>query len=227
MLTNFIEEHLEQFGRLLAGADHEIEEIQPGQDAIALGNIATEGIAAALFAADHGIRFHHLRRDIFESHAGFIDRHIVEFAELVEHGGGGEGLDDGAALAAHFEQIKRQQGIHAQLVDELAVLIANAAAVCVTIGDEQHIGFVLDGRLEPHVDVRADGFRSLHLGEGWVARVMDFDHLGLAAPEQAREPAGAIAPHRIHHHGEACIFDLLEIHQFLEVCDVRLGRHRT
>ena len=82
---------------------------KPSQNAVAFGHIAAEGIAAALFAADHGIRFEHLGRNIFESNACFIDRHIIELAELVEHGGRGKGLDDGAALAADFQQVIGQQ----------------------------------------------------------------------------------------------------------------------
>src|SRR6266508_5374521 len=71
MLANFVEKHLEQIRWFLVCLDHEIQEIQARQNAIPLWNIATEGVPAALFTANHGICFQHLWRDVFESHACF------------------------------------------------------------------------------------------------------------------------------------------------------------
>jgi hypothetical protein len=52
-------------------------------------------------------------------------------------------LDNVAAFAADLEQVQRQQGIDPQLVDELTVLVADAAAVGVAVGDQQDIGVIL------------------------------------------------------------------------------------
>ncbi len=64
-------------------------------------------------------------------------------------------------------------------------------------------------------------------GKDGIARVVDLDHLGLPALEQPGEPAGAIAPHGIHHDRKACILDPLEIDQFMEVGNVGFSWHRT
>ena len=60
---------------------------------------------------------HHLRRDILEAHARFMDGHPVQFAEFIEHRRGRERFDDVAAFAAHIEKIERQQRVYAQLID--------------------------------------------------------------------------------------------------------------
>ena len=170
--ADFSKEQVEQLGGFLAGLDHEIEQVQTRQDAIPLRYVAAEGIAAALLAADQGVGFEHLWGDIFEADAGLVDRNVIEHSQFVEHGGGGDGLDDRAALAAHFEQVVSQQGENAQLVDELAPLIAHPNPVGVAVGDDQHIGFLIQRRLQADVDVGRDGFGTFHFGERRVTLVV-------------------------------------------------------
>ena len=220
MLADLVKKHLEQLGRLLAGLHHEIEHIQTRQDPIPLGDVAAEGIPAALLAADHGVRFHHLGSDVFEAYARFINRDIIELAQLVQHGRRGQGLDDRAALAADLQQIERHQGIHAQLVDELTVLVTDAAAVRIPVRDQEDIGLVLHSRLQTNVDIWTDGLRTFHLREGGVARIVDLDYPGLATLEQTAEPAAAVAPHGIHHDRKAGILDPLDIDQLMQIGNI-------
>jgi hypothetical protein len=53
---------------------------------------------------------------------------------------------------------------------------------------------------------------------------MDFDHLGTAAAQDLREPAGAVAPHVVDDHLEAGILDGLDVDQLGDAYHVgRLG----
>ncbi len=224
MLANLVEQHLEQLGGLFAGADHEIEHVQARQDAIPLGDVAAEGVAAAFLAADEGVGLDHLGSHIFETNPGLNDRDVIECAQFVEHGGGGKSLDDGAALAANLQQVISQQGVDPQLVDEFPVLVADAAAVGVAVGDEQDVGVIVNGGFQPDIDVRRDGFGAFHLREGGIALVVDLEHFCFATCQQAGEIPGSIAPHGVHHDGEAGIPDGLEIDQLVDV--VNVGRMR-
>ena len=204
----------------LPSADHQVEHIQAGQDAIPFGDIAAEGIAAAFLAADQGIGLEHLGGHVLEAHTGLVNRDIVDLPELVEHHGGGERLDDRAAQAAHLEQVIGQQAIDAQLVDELPVLVAHAQAVSVAVGDQQHIRMVVQGGLQADVDVRRDGLGAFHLREDRVALVVDLDDFGFSARQQAREVACAVAPHAVHHDGQAGILDRLQVDQCPAECSL-------
>src|SRR6266498_1574747 len=223
MLTNFIKKHLEQFGRLLAGPHHKIQEIKICQNAIPFWDVSAERVSATLFAADHGIRFHHLRRDVFESHTGLVNSHIIKFAELVEHGRCGKCLDDSTSFPPDFQQIKSQQRIYAQLINKFSVLIADATTICIPVRNEQHVCIVFNGGFQSNVNVWADGFGSLHFRKRWIACVVDLNDLRLATFQQSGEPACAVSPHSIHQYSKTCIFDLLQIYQFLEIDDVGFG----
>ena len=52
---------------------------------------------------------------------------------------------------------------------------------------------------------------------------MDFDDPGLAACQQLGEPACAVAPHGIHHHGQPGVLEGLQVDQCLDVFNVGGG----
>ena len=83
---------------------------------------------------------------------------------------------------------------------------------------------VVHGGLQPDVDVGRDGFGALHLGEDRVALVMDLDHFGPATRQQAREVTGAVAPHGVHHDGQAGLLDGLQVDQPVDVSLVGCDR---
>ena len=84
--ANFLEQQLDQFRWPLPRPHHEIQQVQAGQNAIPFRHIATERITTTLFAADHRICFDHLGRYVLEAHAGLVHGHVVELAELIQHG---------------------------------------------------------------------------------------------------------------------------------------------
>ncbi len=227
MGAHLIEEDLDQLGGFGVQFDHHIEDEKAGQDAVTLGDMATEGIPARFFPTDEGIGFEHLWSNVFEANASFMDGNIVDFAQLVEHPGGGDGLDDRATLATHLEHVISKQTVDAQLIDELAVLIADTDPVSVAIVDQQDIGIVIDGGLQADIDVGGDRLGPLHLREEGIALGVNLDHLGSATLEQSREPACPVAPHRIDHHFQACIADRLEIEHRLDEFDIRRGGIET
>ncbi len=226
LASNFREQIFQQFSRFLACLDHEIEHVQPGENPVAFGDIVAEGVAARFLAANQRVRLGHFRRDEFESHACLVDGYTVDLAEDVQHACRGQGFYDGAAQAADFQQVIRQQGVHAQLVDEPPVLVADAATVRVAVGDEQNVRFVVHGGFQTHVNIRLDRFGTFHLREGRIADIVNFDHLGLSARQQACKPARAVTPHRVHHHGQPRVFDGAQVNQPIprQMLDVRRRR---
>ena len=95
----------------------------------------------------------------------------------------------------------------------MSVLIADSAAVRITISDEQDVSLVFNCRFQTDINIRLNRFRPLHLRKGRIALVMDLDHASLSAREQAWKPAHAVAPHGIHHDGQPCILDGLQVDQ--------------
>jgi len=183
--AHHVEQHGQQLGRLLARPAQQVEQVQIAQDTVALRHVPAEGIAAALLAADEAVVLHHCGRNVLEAHARVYDGHAVPFAELVEHGGRAERLDDGPALPAHLQQIHREQRVHPQLVHERAVLVAHAAAVRVAVQDADDIRAQLARLRQPGVHVRGNRLRPLHLREDGIALGMVFDDARLAAAHEA------------------------------------------
>ena len=220
-LPQRFEERLQQLRGRLAGAHHEIEEVEVAQNAIALRDVAPEGVAAALLAADEAIHLQELGRDVLEAHAGLVDGDAVQLPQAVEHLRGRERLDDRAAFAAHFEEVVGQQPEDAQLIHELAVLIADAHAVGVAIGDEAHVRAKCERLRQRRIHVGLDRLRALHLRKERVARRVDFADSRAPAAEQSREPARRVAPHRLDEHVQPGVAQPLQVYQPAKMGDVR------
>ena len=207
------EEHRQQLGRLLAGAAHHVEQVEVRQDAVALGHVTAKRIAAALLAADQAVVLHHRRRDVLEADARIDHLDAVALAQLLQHRGRAQRLNDRPALAANLQQIHRQQGVNPELVDELPVLVAEAAAIRVAIQDADRVRADGPRLRQPGVHVRRDRFGPVHLRKDGVPLRVVLQHLGLAAGDEAGKVAGAVAPHVVHQHGEPGVLDRLDIHQ--------------
>src|SRR4030042_36310 len=85
---------------------------------------------------DKGIFQPHHRGDVLKAHRRFIHRNPVYLAEAVGHAGGGQRLDDGTALAAHFQEIEAEQREYLKLGDEIPLFIDDAHAVGIAVGSQ-------------------------------------------------------------------------------------------
>ncbi len=119
----------------------------------------------------------------FRDYHELLDVHGAELlamtdpmAERVRKIGGetisGDGLDDGAALAADLKEVISKQAEHTQLVDKSAVLVAQPNPVSVTVGDNSDIRVEQRHIAQTIVDVGRDWLRPRHLGEDGVTFVM-------------------------------------------------------
>ena len=120
-------------------------------------DMPAEAVAPALLPADEGVFCHHHRRDVFEAHRRLVHRHFKNLAQPVSHAGGGHRLDDGAALAAHLQQVEAEQGKDLELGDEVALFIDDAHAVGIAIGSQADVGLLLFNRRRQPVEVTAIG----------------------------------------------------------------------
>ncbi len=65
----------------LALAHEEVQQQQVGVDAVALGEVHAEAVAARLLAAHHGPGLDHPGPHELEAHRGLVDGHAVTLAE--------------------------------------------------------------------------------------------------------------------------------------------------
>ena len=116
-------------------------------------------------------------------------------------------------MAAHLQQIVGQQPVDPQLVDELAVLISEAAAVRVAIQNTDTIRAHRAGYGQAGVHIGGDRLRAGHFGEDRVALRVDFDDLRFAPRQNLCQPAGAVAPHTVHDDLQARVADRRHVDQ--------------
>ena len=159
----------------------------------------------------------HRRCNVFEADAGLDDGYIVGCTQLVEHRSCAEGFDNWAAFAAYLQQVVGKQPVDPQLVDELAVLIAEAAAVGVSVKDADAIGFDGASQGEAGVHIWGDWLRAGHFGKGRIALRVDFDDIGPAARQDFAQPAGAVAPHAVDDDLQAGVADVGYVDQSVQM----------
>src|SRR5436309_4015656 len=70
--------------------DDHVGKRDPGQNAIALRNMAAESETTALLTSEDGIRLGHLRPDVLEAHFELVHLDAEALAQLVDHRGRGE-----------------------------------------------------------------------------------------------------------------------------------------
>ncbi len=141
----------------LALADEQVQQQQVGVDAVALGQVHAEAVAAGLLAAHHGAGLDHLGAHVLEADRRLVDVHTVALAEADDHRGLVDGGDHRRALAAVLEQVVHQQAVALELVDEDAVLVDRAGAVGIAVEQQAQVVAARRGRVERLVHVWADG----------------------------------------------------------------------
>ena len=185
-----------------------------------LRHVAAKGVAAALLTADKRIVLQHRRRHEFEADACLHYGHVVGRAQLIQHRGRAEGLDNRTAFAAHLKQVVGEQPVDAQLIDELAILIAEAAAVGVPVKNTDTVGLYGAGDGQAGVHIGGNRLGAVHFRKGRIALRMDFDDFGFAAAEDFGQPAGAIAPHAVDNNFETGVANVCDIDQAGQVGEI-------
>src|SRR5262249_23952622 len=105
VLADLAVELLHQLRWRLASAGDEVEEEEAGEGAVALGDVAGEGVAAALLARGDGVGLDHLRAEKLEANLRLVDGHVVLLAQTVDHARARQRSDERAAHAAVLEQV--------------------------------------------------------------------------------------------------------------------------
>ena len=93
------------------------------------------------------------------------------------------------------------------------MFIAEAAAVGVAVHDADAVGANALARGQPRVHIGRDRLGAQHLREDRVALGVHLDQFGLAAAQDFGEPAGAVAPHVVHHHAQPSRLDWRHVDQ--------------
>ena len=164
--------------------------------------MAAEGVAAALLAADEGVRLDHLRPQVLEADRRLVHRHVVQLAQPLHHPRRRQRLDDRPSLAAHLQQVVRQQPEHLELVDVLAVLVHHAHAVGVAVCRQSHVGLLRPHRRRQVGQVAAYRLRRVQSGEDRVALPVQLLRDEASSRQQLPQIADAGAVHGVDAHLE-------------------------
>ena len=188
-------------------------------------DVAPEGVAAALLAADQGSVGHEPGADVLESNGHFGDGDAVGLGQFVQHHGCGDALDQRAPFAA-FQQVEGQQRKDFQRADKPATLVHQADPVGVAVQRQPHGGGIRGAgeALAQLGQVRRDWLRLRHAGEGRVHLGAQLGDVSSAAANQPGDVAGAGPVHCVHGHGQAGVAYLHQIHQPGDGGQVRRGR---
>ncbi len=188
------------------------------------GRCMPKPIAARLLAAHHRAGLDHLGADVLEAHRRLVDLHAVALAEPADHRGLVDVVTTGLAQAAMLQQVVHEQAHHLQLVDERALLVGRTRAVRVTVEQQAQVVAAAGQDAERLVDVRPDRLR-VDAAEERVALRVDLVDLDLAAAQEARDPARARPPHRLHQDAHVgCLSQAFELERPLDVALVAVER---
>ena len=136
-------------------ADEQVEQQQVGVDAVALGQVHAEAVAARLLAAHHRAGLDHLRPDVLEADRRLVDLDAVALAQAADHRRLVDRRDDRLAQAAVLEQVVHEQAHDLQLVDERALLVGRTGAVRVAVQQQPEVVAAAGQDAQRLVDVRA------------------------------------------------------------------------
>ena len=131
-------------------------------------------------------------------------------ADAVEHFGGVESSGYGAGPAFALEHPTEQDGEDLVRVDEIAVLVGGADAVCVAVGAEAGLAVVGHGCLAERADVRLDGL-GVDAGEERVDVAANLDMGYADAGEDVGDDGAARAIHRVDAELHAGFGDEVEV----------------
>ncbi len=140
----------------LALANEEVEQQQVGVDAVALGQVHAEAVAARLLAAHHRAGLDHLRSDVLEADRRLVHLDAVALAEAADHRGLVDRRYDRLAQAVVLEQVVHEQAHHLQLMDERALLVGRARAVRVAVEKQAQVVAAAGEDAQRLVDVRRE-----------------------------------------------------------------------
>ena len=191
-------------------ADEQVEQQQVGIDPVALGQVHPEPEPARLLGAHHRPGLDHLRADELEADRRLVGLDAVALAESRGHRGVVDADDDRVAPAPVLGEVVHQQPGDLELVDERAALVGRAGPVGVAVEEEAQV--MAAGRQDAQrlVDVRPDRLR-VDAAEVRVALLVDLVDPDPTAGEQAADPAGAGAPHRVDEHVEVRRLERIEV----------------
>ena len=206
-------ELLKQGRGALPALNHEVQEEQAGDDAVALRQVAAHGVAAALLAGYQGVHLHHLRAEELEAHRRLVDRHAVQLAQALHHVCRGDRLDDRPAQASHLQEVVGEEAEDLELGQEASLFVEDAQAVGVAVGGQADVGRLAAARPPTaHSRLRAMGSGEACRGRPGCAR------RSARVPRCVRRReclpgsrAGAV--HGVHPHPQPCGAHPFQVHQ--------------
>ena len=219
-------DHVHELGDQLRGLflrlQHEIEEEQVGDDAVALRKVHREAEAPRFLATHHRARLQHLRRDVLEADGHLVHRHAVLLAEAVDHRAHVHRLHDGLAQLAHLEQVPHEQRVEGQRRNERALLVRQPGAVSVAVDGQADVGPLRGYAREEFVDVRRDRL-GIHAAKVGIALGVQLDDLRLPSAEKPREIASGAAEERLADDAVASGTEGLEVEELADPREI-VGR---
>src|SRR3990170_4645911 len=187
MRAHLLEQFGDKFGRVLAPTGHQVHEVEPGEHAVPLRQVAAEGVAAGLLAGDEGVRLAHLGAEVLEADGGLVDGDAVELAEAPRHAGRRNGLYDWAAQAAHLQQVVDEERERLELVHEPPRAVDDAQPVGVAVRRQADLRAVAANSLPQWGEGAGDGLRVMHAWEQRITGGPQLPDPRAAAGEEAAE----------------------------------------
>ena len=181
-LRIFFEDFFE-FAERFAGFDHDAQDLERANDAVARGGVVAEDHMSALLAADIVSIAQHGFDHIAVADLGAEDFSTVGFEGFIEAEVAHDGGNQGAALeAAALEVIHRRDGHDLIAIDQLAVFVAEQDAVGIAIVGDTDVRLALAGEL---LDLLGMGAAAVGVDVCPVRMVVDHDQIGTEFAQDA------------------------------------------
>ena len=193
-----------------AFANEQVEQEQVGEDAVALGEVHLEAVAARLFTTHRGASLDHLRTNVLKADRRLVHGDVVSLAEPFAHGALVDRLNDWAEIFLVFEHVVGQQSEDLQLMQEDSALIYGSSAVGVAIEEHPHVVAAPRHAREHWVNVRPNRLR-VHAAEPRVALAAHLVDDHVAARKESADPASASAVHRVNQDAHLLGGDRLQV----------------
>ena len=191
-------------------ANQQVEQEQVGENAVALGEVHLEAVAARLFTAHRGARLDHLRANVLEADGRLVHGDVVALAKPLPHGALVDRLHDWTEIFLVLEHVVREEAKDLQLMQEDTALVNRASAVGIAVEEHPHVVAAARHAREHRVNVRSNRFR-VHAAEPGVALAAHLVDHDVAARKEATDPAGARAVHRVNQDAHLLGGDRLQV----------------
>ena len=209
-----------QLAERLAFFRHDGRQQQRIQNAVALGQVATNADSAGFLAADEDVALEHEVADVLEADTALVHFAAVFRADAIDHASGVEGANDFARPLLALQQPLEDDRENLVRVHEAAVFGDGTEAVGIAICGKPRGALLAHYRLLKQFDVRQDGL-GINAREQRVQLATNFYVVDVGLGKDALEHAAAGAVHDVDRELETGLLDGVEVDKLLYCRDVR------